>query len=206
MLEERGIPLRILPGADVRIEPEIVSKVRAGEVLTLADRRRHLLLELPHEVYAPLDRLLAELNSIGIVGILSHPERNLGILNQPAVLPHLVDRGCLLQVTAGSLLGLFGSRIRQFSESLIEQGLVHFVATDAHGTGARSPLLRQAFDRVAKLRGHDVAVAICCQNPAMVAKGGEVFLDRKSPLKSMWSSWFRHSFKTTASPMTNSVE
>jgi protein-tyrosine phosphatase len=193
-LKERSIPLQILPGADVRIEPELVRKVRTGDVVSLADRRRHVLLELPHEIYAPLDRLLAELNAAGMVGILSHPERNLGILNQPAVLPQLVEHGCLLQVTAGSLLGLFGSRIRGFSESLIEQGLVHFIATDAHGTGSRPPLVRQAFQRVEELGGRELAVSLCCTNPASVAFGGNVTPGRqRGVVRSSWLSRLCHS-------------
>ena len=61
LLEQRHVPLRVLPGADVRIEPDLVRKIRSGEVLTLGDRRRHVLLELPHDIYVPLDRLLDEL-------------------------------------------------------------------------------------------------------------------------------------------------
>src|SRR5690242_10241412 len=79
-LDEHKVPLRVLPGADVRIESDLVNRVRRGEVVSLADRRKHVLLELPHELYIPLDRLLEELNSAGMVGILSHPERNQGIL------------------------------------------------------------------------------------------------------------------------------
>lgn len=200
-LRERRIPLRILPGADVRIEPELVRKVRTGEVVSLADRRRHVLLELPHEIYAPLDRLLDELRAAGMVGILSHPERNLGILNQPAVLPPLVDRGCLLQVTAGSLLGLFGSRIRLFSESLIERRLIHFVSTDAHSTNGRPPLLRQAFDRVGQLAGHNYAVQVFQKNPAAVAFGGDISIKPEGcPEHSTWFTRLRHSItRATAS-------
>jgi protein-tyrosine phosphatase len=162
--------------------------------VSLADRRRHVLLELPHEIYAPLDRLLAELNAAHMVGVLSHPERNLGILNQPAVLPQLVKQGCLLQVTAGSLLGLFGTRIRGFSESLVEQGLVHFIATDAHGTGSRPPLLCPAFQRVVELGGHELAVTLFCTNPASVALGEEVTPGRQcGTVKSTWFSRLCHS-------------
>ncbi len=82
----------MLPGADVRIEPDLVRKIRSGEVLTLGDRRRHVLLELPHDVYLPLDRVLGELKAAGLIGVLSHPERNRGILNQPGVLRPLVEQ------------------------------------------------------------------------------------------------------------------
>lgn len=173
-LQQHHVPLRVLPGADVRIEPDLVSKLRNGEVLTIADRRRHVLLELPHEVYFPLDGLLSKLAAAGILGILTHPERNLGILGQPRVLQPLVDAGCLMQITAGALLGTFGPQIEKFATSLVQKRLVHFVATDAHGCRTRRPLLRRAFDRVAKLVGHEVALDLCCRNPASVIEGRDV--------------------------------
>jgi protein-tyrosine phosphatase len=196
ILDQQGIPLRVLPGADVRIEPDLVRKIRIGEVLTLADRRRHILLELPHDVYVPLDRLLDELNQANLVGILSHPERNRGILGQPSVLRPLVDRGCLLQVTAGSLTGAFGSHIQQFSESLVAHGLVHCISTDAHGTKARTPQLRAAFDRVAMLAGGETAIDLCCRYPAAVAQGKQIPPGRRQPVKSSWTGWLRRTFST----------
>ena len=189
-LEQRHVSLQVLPGADVRIEPDLPQRIRGGEVLTLGDRRRHVLLELPHEVYVPLDRLVDELKSAGVIGILSHPERNRGLLNQPGVLRPLVERGCLLQVTGGSVTGAFGSQVQKFASSLVEQGLVHFVASDAHGMKERTPLLGAAFARVADLAGENVANELCCSNPKAVAAGGVVPTGRRKATKSGWTSWF----------------
>jgi protein-tyrosine phosphatase len=174
MLGRMGIGLLLLPGADVRIDPDLPGKILSGKVLTLADRGRHVLLELPHEVYFPLDRLLRELRSAGLAGILSHPERNQSIINQPNILRTLVEEGCLLQVTAGSLVGLFGSKIQKFTESIVEQGFVDFVASDAHNIKSRTPVLSQAFDRVVELVGYDTAIDLFCRNPACVAAGRPV--------------------------------
>jgi protein-tyrosine phosphatase len=203
-LDRRGIPLRVLPGADVRIEPDLPAKIGSGEVVTLADRRRHVLLELPHDVYVPLDRLLMELSAASVTGILSHPERNGGILRRPAVLRPLVERGCLLQITAGSLTGAFGSRTQGFAEWMVEQGLVHFVSTDAHGTDTRPPLMRRAFQRVAELAGEAVAVKLCCQHPRKVAAGDTVVVAPSPPAKPSWTGWFRRTFSSepaTAQPI-----
>lgn len=200
LLDQRRVPLRVLPGADVRIEPDLVRKIRSGEVLTLGDRRRHVLLELPHDVYVPLDRLLSELKAAGVIGVLSHPERNRGLLNQPAVLRPLVERGCLLQVTAASLIGSFGSVVQTFSESLIAQGLVHFVSTDAHGTNVRPPMLRAAFQRVIELSGRETAVDLCCRHPAAVVAGGTVPAGCRKPTKFAWTGWFRRTFISEATP------
>ncbi len=195
-LSERRIPLRVLAGGDVRLEPDLVRKIRSGDVLSLADRRRHVLLELPHEIYVPLERPLAELAAAGIVGVLSHPERNRGLLGQPDLVCPLVRRGCLMQVTAGSLTGIFGPQVQRFSEYLLKQGLVHFVATDAHGTGKRRPVLRGAFDRVTELVGREAALALFCRNPAALVAGGAVASEVPKSARFARSGWLRRTFSS----------
>ena len=189
-LNANRVPLTVLPGADVRIEPDLVAKLRAGNVLTLADRRRYVLLELPHELYVPLDRLLGELDSAGMIGILSHPERNQGILGRPQLIEPLVDAGCLMQLTAGSLTGSFGPEIMRFSEWMLSQGLVHFLATDAHGSKMRRPLLYEAFLRVEELAGYAAAYDICCRNPGCVIADLEIQPGRRPPRRTGLASWF----------------
>jgi protein-tyrosine phosphatase len=178
LLDRRRIALRVLPGGEVRIEPDLPRKLRDGEILTLGDRRRHVLLELPHEVFLPLERLLAELRDQGLTGILAHPERNGGILRQPQVLRPLVEDGLLLQATAGSFLGAFGPQVQALAESLLAEGLIHLVASDAHGTTTRRPLLSEAFIRIAQLADRSAAVELCCRNPARVVAGERLEIPR----------------------------
>lgn len=192
-LRRESIALEVLPGAEVRIEPELVSKLQNGEVLTLADRRRHVLIELPHDVYFPIDRVLGELRAIGITGILAHPERNAGLRANPELIASLVRAGCLMQVTAGSLTGTFGPEVELFTRSLIQRGLVHLVATDAHGAKARRPLLGRGFERIVHCAGQETALDLCCRNPALVAAGQSVPVRRVAPpqAKRSWFSWRR---------------
>jgi len=192
-ITDAGIPLRLLPGGDVRIEPDMVEKIVHGEVLSLGDFRKHVLLELPHELYLPLEPLLDKLAKRKMVGILSHPERNQGILRQPEVLGPLVDAGCLMQVTAGSLCGTFGPECQQLAESMLSQGLVHFVATDAHGMKKRRPLMRRAYDSVVEQTEEATALDLCSRNPASVAEGkavpsGRRTVERRQKSKTGWWS------------------
>jgi protein-tyrosine phosphatase len=181
LLDDHRVPLRVLPGADVRIEPGLTEKLRSGEALTLADQRKHVLLELPHELYFPLDEVLGSLHRAGLVGILSHPERNQGLLKQPHLIEPLVDVGCLMQVTCSSLMGTFGPAPQQMAEWMLQQGLVHFLATDAHGPDSRRPLMRRAFERAAEIAGEEVATLLCCANPAAVASGDDIQVIRHKP-------------------------
>jgi protein-tyrosine phosphatase len=188
-----GVPLKVLPGADVRIEERLVEHLLSGEVLTLGDHGRHILLELPHELYLPLESLVERLARHNIIAILSHPERNEGILRRPAVLEQLVDAGCLLQITAGSLCGSFGPDCQQLAESLVVDGLVHFVATDGHGSCARRPLMRRAHDRVSELAGTEIAAALCSFNPGRVAAGQPVASGRRRQQHGRRSWWSKKS-------------
>jgi len=113
-----------------------------------------------------------------MVGILSHPERNQGLLKQPRLVESLVDRGCLMQVTCGSLTGTFGTASQKMAEWMLEAGLVHFLATDAHGPKSRRPLMQHAFERAAVIAGRQAAVDLCCRNPAAVVEGRDVAAGR----------------------------
>ena len=180
VLDQHGIALNVMPGGDVRIEDGMLEGLVSGEVMSLGDLRRHVLLELPHELYFPLEGVLAALVRQGMTGILSHPERNRGLLREPDLLPGLVDGGCLMQVTAGSLMGTFGSASQALAEWMLGEGLVHFIATDAHGTKSRRPLMRRAFDRVVELTDESTAVDLCCNHPALVASGEGVPAGRRT--------------------------
>jgi len=192
-LTKRGISLQVAPGADVRIEEDMLAGLRSGRVLTLADKGKHVLLELPHELYFPLDEVLTQLRRYQFTGILSHPERNQGLLKQPQLIQPLVESGCLMQVTAGSLLGAFGPASQQMAQWMVEQRLVHFLATDAHGPRSRRPLIERAYDRACELVGVDIAQRICCENPRAVWDGHQVEVFRRRTVAAgwRWMSWRR---------------
>ena len=199
LLHEHNVPLQVLPGADVRIEPDMIAGLDSGDVLSLGDRRKHVLLELPHELYFPLEGVLEQLGGLGMIGILSHPERNQGLLRDRVVVEHLVDQGCLMQVTAGSLAGTFGPHSQEMAQWMVDGGLVHFVATDAHGSQSRRPLLGRAFAQLCELHSEQAARLWCSRNPQAVADGEDVVAGRFCPsqpqrraeVSATQTGWFR---------------
>ncbi|GAB6165282.1 exopolysaccharide biosynthesis protein [Thermostilla marina] len=189
-LEDAGIPLVIRPGADVRIDDDLPERVADDSVMTLADRGRHVLLELPHELYVPLEGLLDRLERMGLVGILSHPERNAGIQRDPRIVDRLVARGCLMQLTAGSLTGSFGEPIQRLSEVLLKRGVIHMVASDAHGLRRRRPILSRAYRRTHQLIGPRAADVLFRENPTRIAQGEDVILELPKTT-SFWGSFWK---------------
>jgi protein-tyrosine phosphatase len=173
-LNSVNIELSVVPGADVRIDPELPHLLKQGKVLTLADREKHVLLELPHDTYYPLDQLLKSLRKQGLVGILSHPERNRGIMKDPDVMWDVIEAGGLLQITAASLTGAFGSSCQEIAELAVDEGLIHFIASDAHDTKHRPFGMRDAYDTICDMAGEKLADLVCCENPARVFEGDDV--------------------------------
>ena len=72
------------------------------------------------------------------------------------------------------MCGTFGPQCQQFAEWLLAEGLVHFIATDAHGPRSRRPLMCRAFERVVELSDVQTATDLCSTNPGFVASGEAV--------------------------------
>ncbi len=177
-LGEQGIPLAVVPGADVRVDERIPALLDTGRVLTLADSGKYLLLELPHDTFINIQPLLAEMAARGVTPILSHPERNIFLARKPeAVIPWL-ERGALLQVTAASLLGHFGPAAEQAAWHWLATGGASLVATDAHDTAARRPCMARAIEAIARRLGDPAAYRACILNPARLLAAELVSTDQ----------------------------
>jgi protein-tyrosine phosphatase len=111
------------------------------------------------------------LRAQGIAPIVTHPERNRLLQRHPEDVLALVEQGCLVQVTASSFTGAWGSTARRAAEWLLKREAVHVIATDAHSTHHRPPVLSAGREAVAKIAGSDVARALTGDNPAAIVAG-----------------------------------
>jgi protein-tyrosine phosphatase len=82
-----------------------------------------------------------------------------------------IKHGAVLQVTAGSLLGDFGSRAFEIAWQLVDAGLVGLVATDAHDAVRRPPRLTAALMSLSERIGQDAARLLTIDNPQCVLDG-----------------------------------
>jgi protein-tyrosine phosphatase len=188
-LSEQGIQLNLHPGAEVRIESDLFERIEDGTIMTIADQRKFVLIELPHDMYIPLPAILERLGRMNITAILAHPERNAGIHRDPSILRDIIRRNCALQITAGSLKGMFGHTSQRVALDMIRKGLVHFVATDAHGADCRRPILSTAWDVVRRLAGDDFARVVCHDNPRAIVTAGDMAIVTPKP-RARKRTWF----------------
>jgi protein-tyrosine phosphatase len=172
LLDRAGIPLRLQVAAEVHLHEDLPDLVRRDPGVTPDGAGRFVLLELPHQSAPPgLPDFLFRLQAAGTTPVIVHPERNLAVRDDPSLARTWVERGALLQVTAGSLTGAFGAAILACCEGLVRSGLVHFIATDAHSDTRRPPRVQAAGAAAAKIVGDDGARALLVDNPARVLGG-----------------------------------
>lgn len=167
-LRDNGVDLTLWMGGDVHIDPGLVGKLQAGLVPTLGDSR-YLLLEPPHHIVPPRVLELVEgLLAVQYVPIITHPERLGWIETHYELFTAMVRKGALVQLTAGSITGGFGRRVKYLSERMLDEGLVDIIASDAHNIAGRPPLLSPAREAVARRLGEAEANAMVIDRPAAI--------------------------------------
>ena len=169
--EAVGETLRIDLGAEIRVGAELLEDLHAPEqsgVLSLASSR-YLLLELPRQgPWLDSEDLAHELRLDGWSPIFAHPEFAPPLASDIGLMERMVEAGSLFQVTAMSLTGQFGQQIRRSVHRMMDAGVVHFVASDAHDTHRRPPGLESARREIARRWNEETAWELTTGNPSSV--------------------------------------
>jgi protein-tyrosine phosphatase len=130
---ERGVVIKVVPGAELYPSRSVLYGLDAGLPITLAGTGKYILLDLPHSILPhDFDTILFEIQSRGITPILAHPERCPSFITNPeGVLPY-VERGIIFQLNIGSFTGRHGIQSVQCVKQLFKMRIAHFLASDAH--------------------------------------------------------------------------
>lgn len=156
-LKRHDIPLKLTIGADTHLAPDLLKGIQEGHIPTLG-HSRFLLLEPPHHVAPPrFEESVFQLLAAGIVPVITHPERLTWIETHYPKMAALVEGGAWMQITSGSLTGRFGRRPKYWAERMVDERLVHILATDSHHIHKRPPLLAEGRDAAAKRCGESEA-------------------------------------------------
>ena len=163
-LEKMDIPVSIRPGSEISLTHDTVSLYDKGNLMTLNNMETHILLELPPLfMMQGIIHIINQCADRGVTVIIAHPERNTTILKNMSVVSDLISAGALMQTTATSLTGGFGKRIKRFSEKMISNDVVSFVASDIHP--GRKFKMRDAYEKTCKLTSSKTAEKLFLKNP-----------------------------------------
>lgn len=161
---EKFPDLTLLPGCEIHYQSDAPQKLLDGELLSM-NGTDYVLLEFDfgarhREVYAGVDGML----SCGFVPIIAHAERYACFLEKKELAEELCRAGVLIQLNADSILGKTGYKVKRYCHRLLEDELVHFIASDGHDLDVRQPVLRECYQKVAKKYAPEYADALFREN------------------------------------------
>jgi len=170
-----GDRLNIVTGCDFHLDPENLASLRKNARQFCIHQRNFLLVEFSEFSIPPaMDQALHEIQLAGVRPVITHPERNRILRAHPERLKKWVRQGCFVQVTGGALTGGFGPGAQQDALSWIGEGVIHFVASDAHNTRSRPLRLQPAYNVVVDRFGREKAHALFQDNPLAAFEGREL--------------------------------
>ncbi len=187
-----GDRIRIHRGCDFHLHFDNIRNCEEDRSRFTINGQRYLMVEFS-EINIPKNITLVfhDMLRRDITPVVTHPERNALLMARVNQMVEWVRSGCLMQVTAQSLIGGFGKKAEEAAKKLMRHKLVHFIASDAHDTEFRPPDLRPAWDLVASDYGEKTAELLFNTNPRMTLTGEYIECEDPDdvPVKKSWFRW-----------------
>ena len=164
--------IRVHTGCDFHLSFDNIQDALRNPTKYAINHKRYVLVEFSdHQIPGTTDDVFYQMQSVGMIPIITHPERNMMLQKKLDKLEEWARSGALIQVTGQSFLGRFGKQAKRFADLLLEHNLIHIVASDAHDTKYRPPLLGEAHEYVSKMCGAARGEMLFVTNPGAVIAG-----------------------------------
>ncbi|HEV3307291.1 MAG TPA: CpsB/CapC family capsule biosynthesis tyrosine phosphatase [Candidatus Sulfotelmatobacter sp.] len=156
-------------GCDFHLSYDNLQDVLANPSRYAIEGSHYMLVELSnYSVPQQITDCFMKLGDCGITAVITHPERNPILRESPQRVVEWAEQGCVIQMTGSALTGFWGERVRRAAHWLLEHDAVHVLATDAHDTEKRIPVLSTAREAAAEICGEEVADALVEANPTAI--------------------------------------
>jgi protein-tyrosine phosphatase len=186
MLREANIPLMVFPCAEVMVHPDMESSWADGRLLSVADQRRYLLIEMPHGCFVDLNATVRALMQQNVRPILAHPERSEELLHEPEAIEQLIEAGCLVQVSCGSVTKTRSRADGKALKDWFQRDLVHCLGSDGHSPRKRPPLMAAAYRQIQLWAGSTVADRVGSTFGMALLRGLPLRIPEPKPRRNSW--------------------
>jgi protein-tyrosine phosphatase len=172
-----GDVVKLYTGCDFHLSYDNIQEAISHPRKYTINGNCYLLVEFSDlMIFRNTGEIFGRLREAGMIPIITHPERNALLQLRLEDIAQWVEEGALVQVTGQSLTGDFGRKAGEFSRTLLERRLVHFIASDAHDLEHRPPTMDGAYAWLVKHYGQPLANALCVENPRATLTGSRICL------------------------------
>lgn len=189
-----GNVLRLHSGCDFHLSYDNIQDAIAHPEKYTINHHRYLMVEFSDLlIFHNTAEIFSRLQEAGMTPVITHPERNSLLRQRIDRIAEWVASGACVQVTAQSVLGEFGKRAAEFSRTLLDRRLVHFLASDGHDCEHRPPRLDLAYAWVKENYGEEWAKTLCIANPRATLTGESLELMESAgiPVSRKWYQIWR---------------
>ena len=189
-LKEDGLGLATVPCAEITAHIGMEEAWKKGQLLSVADRKRYLLVEMPDGMYVDLKATVAAFAEEKLRVILAHPERQAELLHGNKLIEEYIELGALVQVSAESVTKPKSSADAKILRQWFRRGIVHAMGSDGHSPRRRLPQMGDAYKEVCRWAGVNVAHRIFSTNGLGIMQGWNIKFPRPEKPKKAWYSRF----------------
>lgn len=185
--EEHGIPMKLYASQEIRINEQFFDDLYNDDLLPLDESGNYYLIEFPTGSIPDYSwALITEMINQGITPVIAHPERNHVFAKDLNLLQEYIEAGCVSQITSSSYVGLYGEKLHEICNEMIDLNLVHILASDVHHIRHRPINLEKAFQILEKEHGRETVEYF--KNNAKAIFNGDVVKARQPQKKR--KKWF----------------
>ncbi|MEG0180691.1 MAG: CpsB/CapC family capsule biosynthesis tyrosine phosphatase [Peptostreptococcaceae bacterium] len=192
-LKKQGINVDIILGNELYFTDDLIGNLQDLDFNTL-NNSRYLLIEFsPNNFPKNLVDVVYEIKLRKYIPILAHVERYPKIQENPNLIYDCINEGALIQINAASVIGKNGNEAEKVSEILLANNMVHFIATDAHSSTKRRPLLKETYNYITKKYSEDVSKKLFIENQKCILEDQDLhfvepreYIEKKSLLKRLF--------------------
>ena len=176
-LKENNIDIEIYLGNEIYFTYDLIEKISELDFYCL-NKSKYILIEfLPTNFPLNLCNIVYELKQKGFIPVLAHVERYIKIHDDPEIIYDCIKTGAIIQINSSSLIGKQGKEIQRFCNLLIGRNMVHLVATDAHGSQRRRPMMKDAYQYIEKKYSKEIADNLFINNAQCILDNKEIIIE-----------------------------
>jgi protein-tyrosine phosphatase len=190
-LQCEGVNMGIVPSALVMAEEDMEEAWQQGQLLSIANRKQYLLIEMPHDMFFDLRSTVVNFAKQNLTVVLAHPERQPAILHRNNLIEELIELGAIVQVSTRSVTNPKSALDKRCLRQWFRRGIVHCMASDGHSPSRRLPCMSAAYQIVSQWAGAGIADQTFSINGLKIVSGVKI----KPPKPQMpRKSWFLRLF------------